>query len=298
MLLEMVELIVVIGASGTGKTTFINAVSDSHLPVGYSLEPCTTTIQLSSPFEICGHKLQFVDTPGDEDTGTWETTSEFLAKMYKGGSTIAGILYFPNLSGPRVGGIGRRNMRVFRELCGEAAMSKVLIVVTGIDPSSTAREVELRENPKFFYAAIQDGARLLRYDGTTECAKGIVSHLFEFEVAEGEKVVLKIQEELVNDSIKLSNSVSVAQLDPDLIQAMRNFEEGLEEIQTNKITASMEPQLLVAKLEVEDLRSQLVDTLAEKDQIANAYKVLQEQRLSLQHAVLLGLMLIVAWWVL
>ncbi|KAJ3792753.1 hypothetical protein GGU11DRAFT_693002 [Lentinula aff. detonsa] len=206
----------------------INAVSDSHFPVGYCLEPCTTAIQLSSPFEMCGHKLQFVDTPGDEDTGTCETTSEFLAKMYKGGSTIAGILYFPNLSGPRVGGIGRRNMRVFRELCGEAAMSKVLIVITGTDPSSTAREVELRENPKFFYAAIQDGARLLRHDGTTECAKKIVSHLFEFEVAEGEKVVLKIQEELVNDGIKLSNSVSVAQLDPDLIQAMRNFEEGLE----------------------------------------------------------------------
>ncbi|KAJ3740462.1 hypothetical protein DFH05DRAFT_1545873 [Lentinula detonsa] len=79
---------------------------------------------------------------------------------------------------------------------------------------------------------------------------------------------------------------------------MRTFEEGLEEIQTNKSAASMEPQLLVAKLELEDLRSQLVDTLAEKDQMANAYKALQEQRLSLQHAVLLGLMLIVAWWVL
>ncbi|KAL4253436.1 hypothetical protein AB1N83_012218, partial [Pleurotus pulmonarius] len=47
-------LIAVMGATGTGKTTFINMASGSTLRVGSGLMSCTNAVQASRPFPLDG----------------------------------------------------------------------------------------------------------------------------------------------------------------------------------------------------------------------------------------------------
>ncbi|KAE9398536.1 hypothetical protein BT96DRAFT_920751 [Gymnopus androsaceus JB14] len=278
------------GASGTGKTSFINAVTNSDLPVGLGLEPCTRKVQLSLPFEICGIRIQFVDTPGDEETDTLRLVSDFLAKMYEQRTNLAGVLYFQDLSSPRVGGISRRSMRIFYELCGDSAMSKVTIVTTGSSiMSSEEYEAELRENPKFFRAAIEGGARLVQYHGSVDGAKDIVSRLVE--VAKERGVTLRIQEEL------LAN-YGGRQLKSEWIDIMRKHEDELEDIRATTLNGASEQVQLLAEA-LEGLQAQLASTLEEKDRLVEENVALKSgQTLSLRHGVILGAMLILAFWIL
>ncbi|ESK95347.1 hypothetical protein Moror_3872, partial [Moniliophthora roreri MCA 2997] len=65
---EREAIIAVMGATGSGKTTFINAASGGSLQVGMDLQSCTSTVQLSETFELRGRQVTLIDTPGFDDT--------------------------------------------------------------------------------------------------------------------------------------------------------------------------------------------------------------------------------------
>ncbi|KIK51368.1 hypothetical protein GYMLUDRAFT_981606 [Collybiopsis luxurians FD-317 M1] len=288
------NLIAVMGPSGAGKTTFINAVSNSNLPVGSGLEPCTKELQLSLPFEMYRQRFQFIDTPGDEDNNTLRVVSEFLTKNE---APLAGVLYFQSISNPRVGGLSRRNMRIFHDLCGDAAMNKVAIIVTGSDPLSDVRELELRESPKFFRSAIQGGAQFFRFNGTTESARQIVSQMVD--ISGEEKLALRIQEELRNAGGKLSKTTAAVQLESQLIGVMREYEEVVEELQVADDIGAAKFETL--STELEEIQAEMAITLAEKDQLANDYMELESilvQGLTLKDGLILYFMLFIAYWLL
>ena len=90
----------VMGATGTGKSTvgtmflllagsltsvqFINLISGSTLPVCEGLRSCTAQVQISPMFELAGHNVTLIDTPGFDDTLQTDTqildlVSTFLA---------------------------------------------------------------------------------------------------------------------------------------------------------------------------------------------------------------------------
>jgi predicted GTPase len=76
----------VLGATGTGKTTFVNLASNSSLQVGMGLSSCTNDVQISAPFKVGGKRVVLVDTPGFDDTNksdieTMQTILQFLAEM-------------------------------------------------------------------------------------------------------------------------------------------------------------------------------------------------------------------------
>ena len=63
----------VMGATGSGKTSFINLVSGSNLKVGHGLKSCSTVVQPSTPFELDGRLVTLIDTPGFDDTTMSDT---------------------------------------------------------------------------------------------------------------------------------------------------------------------------------------------------------------------------------
>ncbi|KAL4265829.1 hypothetical protein AB1N83_003897 [Pleurotus pulmonarius] len=83
-------LIAIMGATGSGKTTFVNMASGDNLAVGGDLESCTSVVQLSKPFRLDGRRAILVDTPGFDDTRTSDTDvlamiAAFLSTTYEEG---------------------------------------------------------------------------------------------------------------------------------------------------------------------------------------------------------------------
>ena len=56
------------GATGSGKTSFVNLVSGSDFRVGRGLKSCTNVVQVSKPFELDDKPIVLIDTPGFDDT--------------------------------------------------------------------------------------------------------------------------------------------------------------------------------------------------------------------------------------
>lgn len=226
--------IAIMGATGTGKSTFVNVASGSQLPVGRGLESCTGDVMTSKPFALNGHTITLIDTPGFDDTNRSDTDilksiSAYLANTYEQGARLAGIIYMHRISDTRLGGTSSRNFRIFRELCGESTLKNVLIVTnmwSEVDPElGEDRERELATNPKFFKPVVDRGARMLRNLNTRESAHAILRHLINAQAH-----TLQIQHELVNEHRDLSQTSAGAELTRLLKEQSNRHEEQLREV--------------------------------------------------------------------
>ncbi|KAI6098405.1 P-loop containing nucleoside triphosphate hydrolase protein [Pisolithus croceorrhizus] len=208
--------VVVMGSTGSGKTTFINLASGSELRVGSGLESCTNEVQTSIPFKVGGKQVVLLDTPGFDDTSMTDTDvlriiSAYLVAMYEQGAKLAGIIYMHRISDFRMSGTSKRNFRIFRELCGESTLNNVLIVTNmwGNVDSKTGeeRERELATNDKLFKPVLEKGARLLRHDNTEASAHAILRNLINNQTA-----ILAIQHEIVNQRKGLAQTAAGSEL--------------------------------------------------------------------------------------
>ncbi|KAF9267000.1 hypothetical protein L218DRAFT_941614 [Marasmius fiardii PR-910] len=96
---EPTTVIAVMGATGSGKTTFINAASGGTLRIGKGLRSCTSAVQLSPLFPLDGRQVILIDTPGFDDTNKSDydilkMIAAFLASTYEHGQKLAGVIYF------------------------------------------------------------------------------------------------------------------------------------------------------------------------------------------------------------
>lgn len=197
-------IIVVMGPSGAGKTTFINHATDSELGVGHGIEACTTEVQTSDP-KIVGNKTVYLlDTRGyddaeENDTEVLRTNTIALRALHEAGLKISGVIYVHSLSG-RWGAVAARTFDMFKELVGEEAMGNVLILTTMWDKESEAclKESQLKE-PKCFGVVLSQGARMVRYSNDSGSAERILTLLVEKN-----PVVLRIQKELEKNGATLA----------------------------------------------------------------------------------------------
>ncbi|OAX33477.1 hypothetical protein K503DRAFT_700337, partial [Rhizopogon vinicolor AM-OR11-026] len=193
----------VMGATGSGKSTFISKASGSGLPAGHGLESCINEVQTSRPFVVSGRVVTLIDTPGFDDTTRSDTDilsmiAAYLSKTYEHGTRLAGVIYMHRISDFRMGGTSRRNFKIFRELCGETSLKNVIIVTSMWSEVTRdigeARESELASMGKFFKPVLKKGARMLRHDGTVEAAHTILRYLID-----SYPTTLRIQQEIVNE---------------------------------------------------------------------------------------------------
>ncbi|THH15941.1 hypothetical protein EUX98_g9380, partial [Antrodiella citrinella] len=127
--------IAVMGATGAGKSTFINLVSPIQFQVGEGLESCTAEVQSAVPFILDGKYVTLIDTPGFDDTVKTEAEilrliSTYLAKTYEAGRRLHGIVFLHRITDVRMGGVAKKNFRLFRKLCGDETLRSVIIATT------------------------------------------------------------------------------------------------------------------------------------------------------------------------
>ncbi|KAH9829192.1 P-loop containing nucleoside triphosphate hydrolase protein [Rhodofomes roseus] len=207
-----VSIILVMGPTGTGKSTFINSVSGSKMRIGTGLQSETAAVERTEPFQVGSQRVVLVDTPGFDDTmksdrDVLTVINDYLARLHWEHIKIQGIIYLHRITDNRMGGTALRNFKMFQAMCGHDAMRNAIIVLNMWDQVGKevreARMAELRDSDIFFKPAVEAGARVLPHDSTPSSAVAILTCLLERK-----PVSLQIQVETVDDHMAIAQTAA------------------------------------------------------------------------------------------
>uniref|UniRef100_A0A0W0EZU3 G domain-containing protein n=1 Tax=Moniliophthora roreri TaxID=221103 RepID=A0A0W0EZU3_MONRR len=260
--------IAIMGATGSGKTTFINQASGFNLPVGHGLQSCTKVVQPAQPFKFQGCQVTLIDTPGFDDTTTSDTDilkmiGTYLANTYKGGKKLAGVVYLHRISDVHMGGTSTRNFKLFRELCGESTLNNVVIATNMwglVDPAmAEAREIELQNEEMFFKPAIEKGATFVRHLNTVESAHSILRPLVGKQPQ-----ALQIQTEMVDQQKDIFQTTAGIELQREVLELTRG--DQLECLAfKEEIAESVRMQEEETRQEIQEEQMQLHDDIIQAE---------------------------------
>ncbi|KAJ3561873.1 hypothetical protein NP233_g9927 [Leucocoprinus birnbaumii] len=211
-------IIAFMGPTGSGKSFFIDLLTRQpgkracNTPRSVTQE--VEAIRIECPGDVHGRSIVLVDTPGFDDTSrsdmqVLELISNWLVATYKHQVTLSGLIYLHCITNNRMAGHPYKNLRIFGELCGDVAMSQVLLVTTQWQRLVEGREVgearlgELKD--KFWKPLIQRGSDVdaLR-EATSEDAWRVVTTLVERRRNLRQAILL--QQELVDSGVTLKET--------------------------------------------------------------------------------------------
>ncbi|KFZ01994.1 hypothetical protein V501_09696 [Pseudogymnoascus sp. VKM F-4519 (FW-2642)] len=161
-------VIAVFGKTGTGKTSFINAVTGRSLKVGHGLTSCTEDV-LAVSCRIGSENIILVDTPGFSDTHLTDTEilrriAGWMKDSYDDGFLLSGIIYLHNINDIRMDGPSLKNLRMMQKLCGANSLKNVVLATTMWEKvdmrQGMERELELQKN--FWKDMINEGSTVAR----------------------------------------------------------------------------------------------------------------------------------------
>jgi GTPase SAR1 family protein len=203
-------LIAVMGATGVGKSTFISRLARDTPEIGHSLKSCEfkthrrttlfgevngstnwllgTTDVAEFICDIDGKEVILLDTPGFEDTHRSDadilnSIADYMKEAGREGVYLSGLVYLHSISDVRMKGSSISNMRLFRALCGEDNLKKVIIATTkweDTDPEiSKQRFEELKDTtPKGVWSAyVAEGTQICRVSDNTASATALIRKL-------------------------------------------------------------------------------------------------------------------------
>jgi len=205
-------LIPVMGATGAGKSTFINTLlGEEEMQVGRGLQSCTIELAFGSIEKIEGHpllqgyRIVLIDTPGFDDT--YKTDFVILSKIatwlknsYKKGAKLGGVIYLHDISAARFTGTARRNLQMFRSLCGEDVLDNIVLGTTKWAlnvPDSDLRHSQLTAD--YWEPLLAKGATAFRIEDTYESAWRVIERIISPSAQKTlNDTVLLIQREMVD----------------------------------------------------------------------------------------------------
>ncbi|TDL23892.1 hypothetical protein BD410DRAFT_720398 [Rickenella mellea] len=274
----------VMGGTGSGKTTFINLLSGSELRVGWGLKSCTSTVQVSKPFELDDYVVTLIDTPGFDDTTRSDADilnmiATFFATAYEAGHLFSGIIYMHPISNVRMGGVSTLNFRLFQKLCGESAFGNVAIVTTMwgrvTESEGQAREKELSSEDLFFKPVLEMGGQMLRHDATLESAQAIMHAMIR-----NKPRPMKIQRELHDDKLDILQTSAGEELNRQLKEQAEMHREQLRALE-KELREAILAKDEETKADLEEARMKLQADMArvqsDASKLASEYKDDKEQ---------------------
>ncbi|KAG6913645.1 hypothetical protein DXG01_005352, partial [Tephrocybe rancida] len=182
-------VILVMGQTGAGKSTFINVVTGRDATkASHGLESCTPQLLpviLPHPTDQT-RRIVLVDTPGFDDTGLsnseiLQRITVWLAQLYSANMTLAGVIYLHDITEVRWLGSFRKNLDMFNKLVGRDAIRNVVLATTnwGVIPNKDGtcdrRKKKLSESN--WKDMISLGAKLDRFAKSPESGWAILNHI-------------------------------------------------------------------------------------------------------------------------
>lgn len=154
--------------------------------------------------------VHLIDTPGFDDSKRPDIDiltdlAYYLTSAYRTEPKLllSGVIYLHPIQEPRFQGTARKNLNMFKLLCGESNMRCVVLATTmwreGIEEEATKRVHQLETTKGFWGDMISNGSTVFHHDNTAESALKIVDHIIE----KRDRVVLSIQSEMVDQDRKI-----------------------------------------------------------------------------------------------
>lgn len=199
------------GVTRTGKSPFINLVSDRKAQIGYGLTSCTSD---SDAFAIRlpdGRRAFIIDTPGFDHTQQSEgaalkSITRCPSNLYRKGCNIAAVMYIHRITDNYTDRSSVRDLELLRRICGYAALPRTLFVSTMWDkvvadrykPDSEYQacercEWDLLTDSRFLKNFMGRGSYLVRYLGFRDWPQRVLENL---SLAAPNSLTLQLQAEL------------------------------------------------------------------------------------------------------
>jgi hypothetical protein len=132
-------------------------------------------------------------------------------------------------------GSAKRNLYMFKQLCGPDAFSRIVLASTmweDVSQSAGAkRELQLKENPEVWGHMIANGSKLTRHSNTPASAMAIVQTVLRNSSKEGE-VALDIQKQIVDQGRSLQQTEAGKAVQSLLAEEREKMEAKIAEIDT------------------------------------------------------------------
>ena len=216
-----------------------------------------------------GRRVFLIDTPGFDDTHRSDTdvltdVACFLSTWYQNRILLTGIIYLHRITDRRMAGSALKNLSMFQKLCGEHYFNNVVLATTmwgnlhgeGLSTATgEERERELVQNPRFWGAMYQRGSRIMRHIGKRESAWGIISYLASLRSG-----VLNIQDEMVNQGKRVSDTAAGKEVERDLQAAKEQYKKDIAELHKNHEDALKNRDEELAKV-IEDEKKRCEEVL-------------------------------------
>ncbi|KAL1613682.1 hypothetical protein SLS54_010379 [Diplodia seriata] len=263
-------MIMVVGVTGSGKSYFINQLAGREVvQEGDSMKSCTQSCQLI-PAEVGRSKVLLLDTPGFDDTTRPDAEilgeiARILAAQHALGVALKGVVYLQRITDMRMTGSAVATLNIFRSICGDAALGNVLLVTTrwpdiADEAMGARREKELRDG--FWAYMLARGSKMGRFHGDEQSAVALASQL----LVRDEGVVLRLQQELVDDGTPLHETAAGALVDAGLEAAKARHREELADVEALKRELVESDGLMKSRIQKDCVRGQQRLRAAEKQQ--------------------------------
>ncbi|KAL4073387.1 P-loop containing nucleoside triphosphate hydrolase protein [Scleroderma citrinum] len=251
------------GPTGAGKSSFVSrATGAAGDGVGHTLTSHTSEIK-ATRYKIGGASVVLVDTPGFDDTKKsdleiLESIANWLGETYKEGALLSALLYFHRITDNRMAGTPLKNLRVFQRLCGNNAMSQIVLTTTMWDEVDEEVGMERLEELRGSYwkPMIAQGSTTFRYLNTQESAMELIVQL----VAKKRREV-RLQKEIANKHMELRETSAGQELHSRLDQLAASQMQILERLRTQLKEGPTED----LRKEFETVKAQLNDTMRQSE---------------------------------
>jgi GTP-binding protein EngB required for normal cell division len=224
------------GVTGAGKSSFISLLSDKLVAVGHDLQACTQSVEVYACKLFPGRNIYLIDTPGFDDTNRSDTEvlrelATWLTDSYSNNINLKGIVYFHRITDVRMQGSAKKNLVMFKKLCGDEALKNVILATSMWDRVSeeegTRREQQLIETPEFWGWMIGKGSKTFRHNYGLQSAKDLLRH---FLTDSTNKITLDLQQ-MVNENKSLDETGAGKELAREFEITRERFIKDLKDAQ-------------------------------------------------------------------
>ncbi|KAH6714305.1 P-loop containing nucleoside triphosphate hydrolase protein [Leptodontidium sp. MPI-SDFR-AT-0119] len=256
----------VMGLTGSGKSTLISTLTGEDVPIGHTLEACTSEVTIYCA-EVGGQTVFFLDTPGFDDTFRPDTEilkdlAFFLGRIYSNNIKLAGMIYLHKITDNRVTGSALKNLHMFEKLCGPESMSNIVLATTMWDKlgnegqtsfeEGTRREGELLAKPDFWGYMVRQGSRVFRHDGSKPSAWKLVQHI----LSKKSSISLAIQRQMIDDGQSLDVTDAGKVLQKDLLESQEKHMREMQDL-SDSMAAAIRNKEFEAASQIQQLRDEL-----------------------------------------